>query len=95
MCCAFSKAENVGSVSHDRLVDPRRRALTVSLTNQQVTVHAFLQELYEDEHFPNHVVAREGPSDPAAVRADRGGAAEGPGNPLHAHRRRDRRVQSA
>ncbi|MDG4807171.1 DUF5713 family protein [Micromonospora sp. WMMD1120] len=28
----------------------------MSLTNQQVTAYAFLQELHEDEYFPDHVV---------------------------------------
>ncbi|CAM4527700.1 DUF5713 domain-containing protein [Nocardia ninae] len=30
--------------------------MTVSITNQQVNEHAFLQMMYEDPYFPNHVL---------------------------------------
>lgn len=34
----------------------RERWGTMPITNQQVTEHAFLHQLYADEYFPDHVL---------------------------------------
>lgn len=90
-CTRTQPSAFVGGVVQDRGIGCRmERETAVSITNQQVTEHAFLQGLYADDYFPDQVVDKgkaillrlcerieaERPSDLAALYVLTGSATE-------------------